>query len=120
MVNDIDSSAYSGGSIPPVVVNAPSPPTTAHAATGSTGTGIGRCASLFFIHTPPPNPPTRAAKKRTTAPSSSARRLRVLKPGSVGMGAHSLQQGTCRESSLRQCSHAHSGNRTGAFTARAR
>ena len=70
----------------------------------------------------PPKPPTpyTRRKKRTTAPSGSARRLRVLKPGSVGRGAHSLQPGTCSESSLRQCSHAHSGNRTGAFTARAR
>ena len=115
MVSDIDSSTYSGGSNPPIVVNAPPPPTTAHAASGSTGTGSGRCASL--LQATPPNP---YRKKRTTAPSGSARRLRVLKPGSVARGAHSLQPGTCSESSLRQCSHAHSGNRTGAFTARAR
>ena len=119
MVSDIDSSAYSGGSNPPIVVNAPPPPTTAHAASGSTGTGSGRCASLFMQPPKPPTPYTRR-KKRTAAPSGSARRLRVLKPGSVARGEHSLQPGTCSESSLRQCSHAHSGNRTGAFTARAR
>ena len=119
MVSDIDSSAYSGGSNPPIVVNAPPPPTTAHAASESTGTGSGRCASLFQATPPNPRPPTRAPQKRTTAPSGSARRLRVLNPGSVARGAHSLQPGSCSESSLRQCSHAHSGNRTGAFTARA-
>ena len=80
-----------------------------------------RAVRLAFSGNPPKPPaPYTRRKKRTTAPSGSARRLRVLKPGSVARGAHSLQPGTCSESSLRQCSHAHSGNRTGAFTARAR
>ena len=63
MVSDIDSSAYSGGSNPPIVVNAPPPPTTAHAASESTGTGSGRCASLFQATPPkPPTPYTRPTK----------------------------------------------------------
>ena len=51
MVSDIDSSAYSGGSNPPIVVNAPPPPTTAHAASGSTGTGSGRQQPEVFTET---------------------------------------------------------------------
>ena len=64
MVSDIDSSAYSGGSNPPIVVNAPPPPTTAHAASGSTGTGSGRCTSLFQA-TPPQTPDPLHAPQKT-------------------------------------------------------
>ena len=73
MVSDIDSSAYSGGSNPPIVVNAPPPPTTAHAASESTGTGSGRCASLFQA-TPPQTPdPLHAPHKNAPPPPPAAR-----------------------------------------------
>ena len=73
MVSDIDSSAYSGGSNPPIVVNAPPPPTTAHAASESTGTGSGRCASLFQAN-PPPKPPTPYTRPKNAPPPPPAAR----------------------------------------------
>ena len=86
MVSDIDSSAYSGGSIPPVVVNAPPPPTTAHAATGSTGTGSGRCASLFFHSHTPPQPPYTGHKKTHHRPLRQRAPLARLEARQRGEG----------------------------------